>query len=157
MINLALGKLLKNAGLRWVPVDGDRFAIPSKELENEQFIVSGMAVQVEVMSGREMITFNGASEWAMDYITVAEAIWLPSDAQLCAEIQARLVNPYRAQLSLEISPSSCTGVLYQGEIQKKFTSKVLSDVYGQVLLYLLTETKPDEDLKDSHPLSGFDD
>lgn len=137
MISTKTGYLLKEAGLNWIPREEDRFSIPVIGMEKEHFVISRMAVQVETINGRQMITFNGASEWAMDYITIAEAIWLPSDAQLCAEIQARLVHPYQEKLLLEMTGKSYKGVIFQGEQELVFASTSLSELYAQILILLL--------------------
>jgi hypothetical protein len=132
MISLQTAKLLKGVGLDWMPKQGDRFSIPTKGLREEHFIVSEMTVQIETINGRQLIMFNGAAEWAMDYITTSEAVWLPSEEQLRAEIEARLVGMYKTKLFLEISPHVSKCILFYGE------DAVLSEAYGQALYHLLS-------------------
>jgi hypothetical protein len=69
-------------GLQWRPGSGDRFFVPDRDLDDEVFVVSGMAVEVsDLPSGAEM-RFNGTVEWALDSIAQSEVIWLPREEQM---------------------------------------------------------------------------
>ncbi len=68
--------------MRWTPAEGDRFAVPGKDLDSSVFVVSTMVVDVVGTAGRRLIRFNGTVEWALDSIEQADAVWLPAEDQL---------------------------------------------------------------------------
>ncbi len=82
MISIELARRLRDAGLEWVPAEGDRFMIPDRDLEDQRFSISEMTVEVHRLRDGQRISFNGAVEWALDSIMQQEVIWLPSEAQL---------------------------------------------------------------------------
>jgi len=82
VITRELAVALAEQGLSWAPSSGDRFFVPDRDLDDEVFVVSGMAVEVsDLPSGAEM-RFNGTVEWALDSIAQSEVIWLPREDQL---------------------------------------------------------------------------
>jgi hypothetical protein len=82
MITKELAGELARRGLPWRPASGDRFYIPDRDLDDEVFVVSGMAIDVsDLPSGTEM-RFNGTVEWALDSIAQTEVVWLPREEQL---------------------------------------------------------------------------
>ena len=80
--SLALALRLADAGLRWDPAPGDRFAIPNREMDDEVFVLSTMTVEVHDLPGRTVIGFNGTTEWALDDVDMDATIWLPREDQL---------------------------------------------------------------------------
>jgi hypothetical protein len=82
VIPLALAVRLRDAGLVWKPVPGDRFAIPDRDLDDEVFVISHMTIEVHDFPEGSLIGFNGTVEWAMDDVAKAEAVWLPREDQL---------------------------------------------------------------------------
>lgn len=87
MLSLELAQALKRAGLIWRPQRYDHFVIPDMGLDEQEFVITDMVVTPEVLDGSPAISFNGAVEWALDYIMQADAIWLPTEAQLRAALQ----------------------------------------------------------------------
>ena len=82
MISLELARALRAAGLAWTPAPGDRFVVPDREMDEEVFVISEMAIEVhEYASGRE-IGFNGTTEWALDSVQQQAVVWLPRETQL---------------------------------------------------------------------------
>ena len=82
MITRDLAIELARRGLPWQPASGDRFHVPDRDLDDDVFVVSGMAIEVrELPSGAEM-RFNGTVEWALDSIAQEEVIWLPREDQM---------------------------------------------------------------------------
>ncbi|MEM8857543.1 MAG: pilus assembly protein CpaE [Chloroflexota bacterium] len=81
-ISLDTAIKLKQAGLAWTPQTHDFFAIPDVEMDEKIFAMSDMTVSMEVLDGYQAITFNGAVEWALDFIYKSDAIWLPTESQL---------------------------------------------------------------------------
>ncbi len=82
MTPLALALRLHDAGLRWDPAPGDRFAIPHKGMDDEVFVLSTMTIEVHDLPGRTVIGFNGTTEWALDDVDMEATIWLPQEDQL---------------------------------------------------------------------------
>jgi hypothetical protein len=75
-------RALRDAGLRWSPVPGDRFVLPDKGMDDEVFVISDMTVEVHEFPGGRVIGFNGVTEWALDSIRHDEALWMPAEHQL---------------------------------------------------------------------------
>jgi hypothetical protein len=92
MLTLATALALKEAGLTWQPRLHDFFAIPQTELEDRLFVLTDVMVDREVVQGWPAFSFNGAVEWALDYVFQAEAVWVPRDDQLLAELVARVAR-----------------------------------------------------------------
>jgi hypothetical protein len=92
MITRALAEELAAKGLPWEPASGDRFLVPDRDLDEEVFVVSGMAIEIaELPSGSEM-RFNGTVEWALDSIDQREVVWLPREDQLRAALGDRFLR-----------------------------------------------------------------
>jgi hypothetical protein len=82
VITRELAEALIARGLSWEPASGDRFLVPDRDLDDEVFVVSGMAIEVtDLPTGAEM-RFNGTVEWALDSIEQQEVVWLPREEQL---------------------------------------------------------------------------
>lgn len=90
MISAELAQQLKEAGLAWQPAEHDFFIMPEHNLDGQVFVVSGLPALVQRFGGQPTITFHGSIEWALDYVVLAEAVWLPTEAQLRAQLDARL-------------------------------------------------------------------
>jgi len=82
MIELETARKLKAAGLHWEPAQGDRFAVPERGMDDRVFVINDMATIIEMIHGAEMVTFHGTPEWALDYVYLGEAVWLPDEGQL---------------------------------------------------------------------------
>ena len=83
MLSLDLAMALRAAGLIWKPERGDRFVVPDRELDMIVFVLSDMVVEeVTLPDGTRILAFNGTTEWALDSLEAAEAVSLPSEAQL---------------------------------------------------------------------------
>jgi hypothetical protein len=82
MISLDLARQLEDAGVPWVPGDGDRFMVPDRDLDDVLFVVSHMVVEVDDSSRGRVLKFNGTTEWALDIVQAGEALWLPREDQL---------------------------------------------------------------------------
>jgi len=84
VIDLRLAARLKAAGLDWEPAPGDRFAIPQPELLGQVFTLSDMTIEVYRRPTGTVLGFNGTTEWALDSVQAADAVWLPAEHQLRA-------------------------------------------------------------------------
>lgn len=90
MISLELAQRLKSAGLVWAPRLHDHFVIPDVGMDERSFVLTDILVGMEIVDGRPVFTFNGAVEWALDYVLQTEAVWLPTEAQLRQQLQTWL-------------------------------------------------------------------
>ncbi len=103
MISQQFARALHDAGLTWAPVKGDWFVIPDHGLDGLEFVVSDMVVETMRMAlGRQMLAFNGTTEWAMDMLAASEALWLPREDQLRDALG-------EAFMSLELIPGATSG------------------------------------------------
>jgi hypothetical protein len=78
VIPVELAIRLRDAGLEWTPVPGDRFAVVDRDLDDDVFVLSQMTIEVR----GSLIAFNGTTEWALDDLDKDEALWLPAEDQL---------------------------------------------------------------------------
>ena len=92
MISRDLAGRLAEAGLTWVPADGDRFWLPERDLDEMVFTVSPMVVEVREQPDGRVFAFNGTTEWALDSVETGAAVWLPHLEQLLAALGARFVS-----------------------------------------------------------------
>jgi hypothetical protein len=131
MISVDLATELRAAGLSWRPEWGDRFHIPDRHLDDESFLIADLSVYVTTLAdGLGAISFNGTSEWAMDYILTHEVIWLPTETQL----RSRLSDGFR-RLEPTSSGFRCT-VDLDGQ-DRSFEGPTAADAYGKALLETL--------------------
>ena len=92
MISPELAKQLKEAGIAWQPHQGDRFTLLDRDLDDRIFVINDMATIVELLQGTPAVTFHGSPEWALDYVYLAEAVWLPEEGQLRDRLQQQLAR-----------------------------------------------------------------
>ncbi|MGC9347211.1 MAG: pilus assembly protein CpaE [Anaerolineae bacterium] len=132
-----MAKELKSAGLAWRPRDRDAFIVPDRGLDDMVFVITNMATRVQLLQGYPTVTFQGAYEWALDYIFLREVVWMPSEAQLRNEIEGRLKGGQGPTLRL-----TSTSGGYVCEINDKgayltFSGPNASVAYAHALLHLL--------------------
>jgi hypothetical protein len=82
VISVPLARALRDAGLRWRPVSGDRFVVADRGMDDEVFVLSNMTVDVHQFPTGPVIGFNGTTEWALDSLDQQDALWLPAEHQL---------------------------------------------------------------------------
>ena len=87
MITRELAIALRDAGLNWLPDSGDRFQLDlpddvEHEAEAEIFTVSEMTIEARRTPSGTDLAFNGTTEWALDAVTLEDAVWLPREDQL---------------------------------------------------------------------------
>ncbi len=85
-------RALRDAGLVWRPRSGDRFQLDEPEFEVDVFTVSEMTIEAREYPTGMLLAFNGTTEWALDSIALADALWLPHEEQL----RERLGGAFRA-------------------------------------------------------------
>ena len=77
-----LAAALRDSGLRWSPAAGDRFVIPQPDLDSQVFTLSDMTIEAHEYPTGTILGFNGTTEWALDSVSMDEALWLPREDQL---------------------------------------------------------------------------
>lgn len=132
MITRTLARQLRDAGLEWLPTEGDRFVIPDRDLEEFTFSVSEMTIEVHKTRDGPRVSFNGAVEWALDSIMQRDVVWLPSEAQLRDRLG-------RAFDSLRRSEGGfICRVNVEGD-RREYEASDPADAYALALLDLLAE------------------
>ena len=137
MISLGTARLLKDAGLVWRPALHDFFAIPDRNLDQTVFVISDVQVTVEYLQGVQVVSFQGASEWALDSLVSSDAIWLPREDQLRQLLEEHLYLVGHSQLRLEAGIGGYR-IQFQDQIgMLTFDSAEAGEAYAAALLYLL--------------------
>lgn len=132
MISIDLARRLRDAGLEWLPAEGDRFMIPDRDLEDHVFSISEMTVEVHRLAEGKRISFNGAVEWALDSIMKREVVWLPSEAQL----RNRLGRAFDV---LRRTDDGYVCEVISDDRRKSYSSSDPADAYAMALLDLLAD------------------
>jgi hypothetical protein len=127
MISLDLARQLHEAGLEWIPTEGDRFVLPDRDLDGRVFTISEMVVEVRRSPVGSLIAFNGTTEWALDSIEQATAIWLPRESQLRAALGD-------AMLSLARVDDGWRVTIRVGGALVERAAATADDAYGRALL-----------------------
>ena len=91
MISVTLARRLKEAGVLWLPGDGDRFMVPDRDLDDVVFVVSHMVVEIDDSPAGLVLKFNGTTEWALDVVQSSEVLWLPREDQLRAMLGRQFI------------------------------------------------------------------
>ena len=86
MISTDLALALRDAGLSWHPASGDRFQLDEPEFEADVFTVSEMTIEPRKYPTGVILAFNGTTEWALDSVALDDALWLPREDQLRAQL-----------------------------------------------------------------------
>ncbi len=130
MISTGLARQLRDAGLRWKPGSGDRFQIDHSEFDAEVFTVSELTVEAHEYPTGTVLGFNGTTEWALDSVDVADALWLPQEDQLRDLLRV-------AFRSLERHDDGYTVVIELDGDSRGFNSVSAPEAYGLALLAVL--------------------
>jgi hypothetical protein len=141
MISLETARQLKQAGLIWSPQANDFFAVPDRGLDGYIFVISDIMTTVEVRQKLAVISFQGTVEWALDYVIISEAVWLPREDQLRTIIMSYLLAQDQPAIRLE---NTLAGYRCEIRFQDRwhtFEAKTASEAYGASLLYLLGDIK----------------
>jgi hypothetical protein len=137
VISRQLASDLRDAGLTWTPVKGDWFVIPGHGLDQLEFVISDMVIETRRMAlGRQMLAFNGTTEWAMDTLAASDALWLPRENQL-REVLGE------AFIGLEHIPGETPGYAVStliGNTEERFVDVDVEAAYARAALALLRST-----------------
>ncbi len=137
MISASLAQELKQRGLRWQPAERDFFIMPEHNLDGQVFVVSALPALVQSFSGQQTITFHGSIEWALDYVVLTEAVWLPTETQL-RELLASALGP-DAPLRLERLSRGYRLQVAIGADMREFEEGVAEECYALALLATMPE------------------
>ncbi len=137
MLSLLTARRLKAAGLEWTPALNDFFAIPDHGLDDRVFVIAEMPVNVAEFQGDTVFAFQGAVEWALDYILTTEAIWLPSEAQLRQAVEACLPEAANPTFTLTCRPDGYECQIYLNDTPRLFAATDPGEAYAAALLHLL--------------------
>jgi hypothetical protein len=138
MITRELAVALRDAGLVWHPADGDRFQLdlPEEvelEAEADVFTVSGMTIEARRTPSGVDLAFNGTTEWALDAVTLADAVWLPREDQL----RDLLRGTFRRLIRLD--DAFLVEIVIAGETLS-FEHPDPAEAYGRALLELVSRS-----------------
>ena len=131
MISTELARALRDSGLRWNPVAGDKFRIDLIEADDEVFVLSDMTVEAHEFPTGVVIGFNGTTEWALDSVGLEETLWMPHEYQL-----RELLGAAFRSLTARGAAHFVVGAAVDGEL-REFESDVASNAYARALLALL--------------------
>jgi hypothetical protein len=135
VISNELAQRLKAAGLEWRPVERDFFMMPEHNLEGQVFVVSALPALVQNFRGEMSITFHGSIEWALDYVLLSEAVWLPTETQLRV-LLAQAIDA-DAPLRLDRTQAGYRLQIASGADMLDFDAANAEDAYALALLHLL--------------------
>jgi hypothetical protein len=142
MIPLDLASELKAAGLGWIPTQLDTFGIPDRNLDDKTFVISDMLVTSDVLGGLPIVSFQGAAEWALDYIVTTEIVWIPSERQLRHRLEAALLEGGRPELHLSLGLNGCRLECVYGGQPIVLEGADPEQLYAQALLQILRMALP---------------
>ena len=129
MITVELARaLLRESGVLWEPAAGDRFVIDAELLTGEVFWISDLTVEVQTYRDQSLLGFNGTTEWALDSVTLDQALWLPREDQLRELLGDRLEAVRRTEQGWEV-----TYAVKPGDVLT-VTDADLECAYAQALL-----------------------
>ena len=139
MISRELALQLRDAGLVWHPESGDRFQLdlPSDveaDVEADTFTVSEMTIETRRYPTGPILAFNGTTEWALDSVALADAVWLPREDQLRELLRATFRGLRRLADAFEVE------IELSGD-RRRFEHPDASEAYGMALLALIERTR----------------
>lgn len=130
MITVELARSLLAAGVLWEPRPGDRFVIDAELLTGDVFWISDLTVEVHSYRDQSVLGFNGTTEWALDSVTLDQALWLPREDQLRELVGDRLESVHRVEDGWQV-----TYAVRQGYVQT-VTDPDLECAYARAVLSL---------------------
>jgi hypothetical protein len=116
MIRVETARKLRDGGLAWKPMHGDRF--------------------IEMWQGAPAVTFHGTPEWALDYLYLGETVWLPHESQLRELLQRALAPTGSDTFDLLFADGVYTCRFEWGGEAVAFPAEDAEEAYAAALLYL---------------------
>lgn len=136
MISAELARAVRDAGVRWRPVSGDRFMIERREMTGEVFTVSDMVIEEHRHEEGDFFGFNGTTEWALDSVPKADTVWLPREDQLRDLIGAAFLS-----LTSDDGTFTVTAAVEEGEPLVSIGTSA-ADAYARALLGIIALAAP---------------
>jgi hypothetical protein len=137
MLSPATAAALQQAGLPWAPARLDFFIIPNSNLDGQVFVLTEMPANLALLQGRPVLTFDGAAEWALDYVAATEVVWLPTEAQLREQLASRLAAGGPASVLLSTTPEGWRCEIDLDGQVLAFAASDASEAYAAALLRVL--------------------
>jgi hypothetical protein len=139
VISRELAIALRDAGLTWHPESGDRFQLDlpdavEAEVEADVFTVSDMTIEAHRYPTGTILGFNGTTEWALDSVALADAVWLPREDQLRELLRSTFRALRRLDDAFEVE------VEIAGD-RRRFEHPDVSEAYGRALLDLIGRSR----------------
>ena len=139
MISRELALALRDVGLAWHPASGDAFQLDlpanvEAEVEADVFTVSEMTIEARRYPTGTILAFNGTTEWALDSVALADAVWLPREDQLRELLRATFRSLTRLEDAFEVE------VELAGE-RVRFEHPDVAEAYGLALLELIGRSR----------------
>ncbi len=141
MLSLPTARQLKAAGLTWTPAAFDFFAVPERGLGDHLFVISQMPAAIGTLQGQTVVSFEGAVEWALDFIATVDVVWVPTETQLREHLAARLLTQENAGLTLRATPDRCWCEIELGDGPLVFEAANGSEAYAAALLTVLARER----------------
>ncbi len=127
MISVELARALRVAALDWTPAPGDRFVVPDRDMDDDVFVISDMAIDVLQHATGTVIGFNGTTEWALDSIEQGAVVWLPRESQLRDLLGEGFVR-------LERSTEGYAVVAAEDEVLVRYDDTDVEQAYARAVL-----------------------
>ena len=137
MISLSTARKLKQAGLDWQPKLNDFFAIPERDLDERVFVIADMLSTIELLQDNQVVSFQGASEWALDSLVLSEVVWMPSEEQLRLALEEALLKRKRFGLRLVANLGGYRCEVPGDQEWQDFEASSAEEAYAAALLSLL--------------------
>lgn len=138
MISLATARKLREADLQWSPALHDFFAVPDRGMDERVFVISEVMAYVELRNNLPMVTFQGTTEWALDYLLKTEVVWMPREEQLRTLLMHYLVSEEQPALILSGTPEEyICSITFLGN-KRQFEAGEASEAYAAALLHVLS-------------------
>ena len=142
MITLNTARKLKAKGLVWEPRVNDLFAIPDRDMDDLIFVISDVQVTIDMLFGRQVVSFQGASEWALDLLVKDEAVWLPKEEQLREALFELLLADGQPGMNLACGIEGCRlTIKFQNE-KYEFRARDASEAYARGIIFLIEKRPP---------------
>lgn len=137
MIALDIAKQLKDAGLPWQPELLDFFGLPDRAMDERIFVISDMLVTIDVLQGMQIVSFQGASEWALDYMVTLDTVWIPREDQLRKALEGALMATGRPELLVSSRLGGYRIEFHLDDERLSFEAADLDEAYAAGLLHVL--------------------
>ena len=99
-------------------------------LTGEVFWISDLTVEVQTFRDQSLLGFNGTTEWALDSVTLDQALWLPREDQLRELLGDRLEAVRRLEVGWEVTYAVASGYV------RTVTDADLECAYARAVLTL---------------------